>query len=415
MSLSIHLFNQKAVKLSSLNTKVTKMKRKTVNSSRVPVYRDAGFELYNADTTKEAFTRETENERIPELFIYSRYRNPTVIDAEEEIMKLETCNWALLTQSGMSAIDTAVSVFQTGESTGPWLFFSEIYGGTISFVESVLKKRRGLQIHSFNPVDEKYSYDELEKIIFRIKPEVIYVEVVSNPMLIVTDLENVINLAHRYGSKVIVDNTFATPFLCKPLEAGADLVVHSATKYFSGHGNITAGVLCGNDTVLMKSAIEYRKLIGHIISPDDAYRLNTQIQTFELRFRQQCRNAERIVEILKGHPGIRKTWFPGLKEHATHNIAVKLFGNRGFGAMITFDFAGTSENEKKSKRDKFISAVSESIKIIPSLGDPKTILMPVESVWGAKYPEPGMIRLSVGFEDHTLLEETIREALEKAI
>jgi len=391
------------------------MKGKTVNSSRVPVYRDAGFELYNADTTKEAFTRETENERIPELYIYSRYRNPTVIAAEEEIMKLEASSWALLTQSGMSAIDTAVSVFQRGDSTGPWLFFSEIYGGTISFIDLVLKKRRGLQVHSFNPVNERYDPDELEKIISKIKPEVIYIEVISNPMLIVTDLENVTELAQRFGSKVIVDNTFATPLLCKPLEEGAHLVVHSATKYFSGHGNITAGVLCGNDPALMKSAIEYRKLIGHMISPDDAYRLNTQVQTFELRFRQQCRNAERVVEILKGHPCIRKTWFPGLQEHATHNEAVKLFGNRGFGAMVTFDFAGNTENEKKSRRDIFISAVSERIKIIPSLGDPKTILMPVESVWGAKYPEPGMIRLSVGFEDYTLLEDTIQEALDKTI
>src|SRR5512136_2459658 len=99
------------------------MKKKPVNSSRTPVYRDAGFELFDAETTKNAFTKETENERIPELYIYSRYRNPTVVAAEEEIMRLEGCKWALLTQSGMSAIDTAVSVFQRGESTGAWVFF----------------------------------------------------------------------------------------------------------------------------------------------------------------------------------------------------------------------------------------------------------------------------------------------------
>ena len=388
------------------------MKRKPVNSSRTPVYRDAGFELYDADTTKGAFIRETENERIPELYIYSRYRNPTVVEAEEEIMKLETCKWALLTQSGMSAIDTAVSIFQNGELTRPWLFFSEIYGGTISFIESVLKKRRGIQVHSFNPVNEKYDPAECENIISKIRPGVIYIEVISNPMLIITDFEHVIKLAGKYGSKVIVDNTFATPVLCRPLEAGADIVIHSATKYLSGHGNITAGVLCGNDRDLMKSAIEYRKFVGHMISPDDAYRLNTQIQTFELRFSQQCRNAERLVEIMKVNPGIRKIWYPGLREHATHNEAVRLFGNRGFGAMVTFDFAGNTLNEKKIRRDRFIQAVSERIRIIPSLGDPHTILMPVESVWGLKYPEPGMIRLSVGFEDHAELEKTMGEALE---
>jgi cystathionine beta-lyase/cystathionine gamma-synthase len=389
------------------------MKKKPVNSSRIPVYRDAGFELFDAETTKKAFSQETENERIPELYIYSRYRNPTVVAAEEEIMKLEACKWALLTQSGMSAIDTAVSVFQKGELTRPWLFFSEIYGGTISFIESVLKKRRGLQIHSFHPVNEKYDLDEFERMILDIKPDLIYIEAISNPMLIVTDVEYVISLAHKSGSKVIVDNTFATPLLCKPLESGADIVIHSATKYFSGHGNITAGVLCGNDNAIMKDALEYRKFVGHMISPDDAYRLHTQIQTFELRFREQCRNAVRITEILKNHPGIRKVWYPGLPEHSTHNEALKLFGDRGFGAMVTFDFDGNTENDKKRKRDIFIQAVSEKIKIIPSLGDPKTILMPVESVWGAKYPEPGLIRLSVGFENFSGLEKIIMKALEK--
>jgi cystathionine beta-lyase/cystathionine gamma-synthase len=127
------------------------MKKKDVNSSRMPVYRDAGFELYDALTTADAFSKETEHSREPDLYIYSRYRNPTVVSAEEVIMKLEGCGWALLTQSGMSAIDTALSIFQHGKATRPWLFFTEIYGGTISFIESVLKSRRGLDIHYFTP------------------------------------------------------------------------------------------------------------------------------------------------------------------------------------------------------------------------------------------------------------------------
>ena len=127
------------------------MKRKEVNSTRMPVYRDSGFELYNAESTKKAFAGETEHEREPEQYIYSRYRNPTVVSAEEIIMEKEGSDWALLTQSGMSAIDVALSVFQRGSKTGPWLFFSEIYGGTISYIEWVLKNRRGLDIHYFNP------------------------------------------------------------------------------------------------------------------------------------------------------------------------------------------------------------------------------------------------------------------------
>jgi len=387
------------------------MRRKEINSSRVPVYRDAGFELSNSDFTAEAFRKETENEREPDNYIYSRYRNPTVVSAEEEIMRIEDCEWALLTQSGMSAIDTALSIFQRGSESRPWLFFNEIYGGTISFVESILKKRRGMDIHYFSPENENYNLIEFENLISGLKPEIIYIESISNPMLIVADVTQITRIAKKYGSKVIVDNTFATPYLYKPLIEGVDIVIHSATKYFSGHGNLTAGVLCGNDKEIMKSAIEYRKFVGHMLSPDDAYRLQTQIQSFELRFKRQCDNAFALAHYLTGFSVIKKVWFPGLKTHFSNNIAENIFKNKGYGAMITFDFNGINQAEKRSRRDKFIKLVSSRIKLIPTLGDPDTILMPVEAVWGAKYPEPGMIRLSVGFEDYNDLKAIFNRAL----
>ena len=387
------------------------MKKREINSARIPVYRDAGFELFDAETTADAFKKETEHNREPDKYIYSRYRNPTVVSAEEEIMKLEGCNWALLTQSGMSAIDTALSIFQHGDSTRPWLFFTEIYGGTISFIESVLKKRRGLEIHYFTPENGTYNMSDFEKVLAEIKPEIVYVESISNPMVIVSDVAEITKISRKYGAKVILDNTFATPWLYKPLNDGVDIVIHSVTKYFSGHGNLTAGVLCGNDDELMKEAIEYRKFVGHMLSPDDAYRLQTQIQTFELRFSQQCSNASHIADYLSSNPLIKKVWYPGLKNHQTHLIAEKMFKGKGYGAIITFDFDGKDGNEKRGRRDRFIKLVSEKIKLIPTLGDPHTILMPVEAVWGAKYPEPGMIRLSLGFENYNELKGIIEEAL----
>jgi cystathionine beta-lyase/cystathionine gamma-synthase len=388
------------------------MKKKEVNSARMPVYRDAGFELYDAEITARAFMKETEHEREPDNYIYSRYRNPTVVAAEEEIMKLEDCQWALLTQSGMSAIDIALSVFHRGNETRPWLFFTEIYGGTISFTESVLKKRRGLDIHHFTPEGGTYNLLAFEKELVNIKPEIVYIESVSNPMVMVADAGEIIKLARKHNAKVIIDNTFATPWLYKPLNDGADIVIHSATKYFSGHGNLTAGVLCGNDRQIMNDAVEYRKFVGHMLSPDDAYRLQTQIQTFELRFSRQCSNALNLAEFLDCSSKVCKVLYPGLKKHPTYGIAKKLFRGRGFGAMITFDLAGNNEQEKRGNRDKFIKKVSEKIKLIPTLGDSHTILMPVEAVWGAKYPEPGMIRLSVGFEDYSELETIVKKALE---
>lgn len=388
------------------------MKKKEVNSSRMPIYRDAGFELFDAETTANAFKKETEHERAPDNYIYSRYRNPTVVEAEEAIMNLEGCNWALLTQSGMSAIDTALSIFQHGPATRPWLFFTEIYGGTISFIEAILKKRRGLDIQYFTPENGIYNMSDFEKMMANLKPEIVYIESVSNPMVIVSDVTEIARIAKKYGARIILDNTFATPWLFKPLNEGVDIVIHSATKYFSGHGNISAGVICGNDETLMKQAIEYRKFVGHMLSPDDAYRLQTQIQTFELRFSQQCRNASELADYLIKNPLISNVWYPGLKSHPTHSIAEKLFKGKGYGAMINFDFAGKDGNEKRSRRDKFIKLVSEKIKLIPTLGDPHTILMPVEAVWGAKYPEPGMIRLSVGFENYDELQGILRKALE---
>jgi cystathionine beta-lyase/cystathionine gamma-synthase len=161
----------------------------------------------------------------------------------------------------------------------------------------------------------------------------------------------------------------------------------------------------------MQAAIEYRKFVGHMISPDDAYRLQTQLQTFELRFGRQCSNASALADYLDGMPVIRKVWYPGLKNHTTHDTANKLFNGKGYGGMITFDFNGMDHDEKRKRRDKFITLVSDKIRLIPTLGDPHTILMPVEAVWGTKYPEPGMIRLSVGFEDYSELEATIAKAM----
>jgi cystathionine beta-lyase/cystathionine gamma-synthase len=374
------------------------MKKKEINSARTPVYRDAGFELPDAGITSDAFAAETGHSREPDLYIYSRYRNPTVVAAEEAVMVTEGSGWALLAQSGMAAIDIALSIFQEAGRTGRWLFFSEIYGGTLSYIASVLEKRRGLQVSFFKPEGATYNYDQLEKLLSETKPDILYFETISNPLLIVAEGRRIIQIAKKHGARVIIDNTFATPLLWKPLDDGADLVIHSATKYLSGHGNLTAGVICGNDNELMKSAIEYRKFVGHMLSPDDAYRLQTQLSSFGLRFRQQCSNAAGVAALLQSSPEVSSVLYPGLETHATHAAALGLMGGKGYGAIVTFDLAGNTKEEKRARRDRFIAAVYPEIRLIPTLGDAHTILMPVEAVWGTKYPEPGLIRMSLGFE-----------------
>mgnify|MGYP000930093337 CR=1 FL=1 len=306
------------------------MKKKTVNSASMPIYRDSGFELYNAETIAEAYSGESDPQRVPDYYLYSRYRNPTVEAAEEEIQEIEGTRWAKLVQSGMAAIDLGLSLFQEADNKKPWLFLSEIYGGTISFADEILKKRRGIDIRSINPDNERYDPDKFEAAVRDIRPALVYIEIISNPLLVVPDAEKLFGIAKKYGAKILVDNTFATPYLYKPADHGADIVIHSATKYFSGHGNLTAGAVCGNDIRLMKSAIKYRRYTGHMLSADDAYRLSTQMMTFSLRFRQQCANATAIAGLLKRSDLIGKIWFPGLKEHPSHHEAKTLFGNKGF-------------------------------------------------------------------------------------
>ncbi|HPX53345.1 MAG TPA: PLP-dependent transferase [Bacteroidales bacterium] len=387
------------------------MKKRGINSVRTPVYRDSGFELPTAEATSGAFAAETGLEREPDLYIYSRYRNPTVVAAEEAVMEVEGCGWALLAQSGMAAIDIALSIFQEAGRQSKWLFFSEIYGGTLSYISSVLQKRRGIDVSLFRPVDGRYDYRQLESVLSDFRPDILFFETISNPLLIVAEGRRVIELGKKYGAKVLVDNTFATPMLWKPLSDGADLVIHSATKYLSGHGNITAGVICGNNDKLMQSAVEYRKYVGHMLSPDDAYRLQTQMASFELRFRQQCDNAAAVASMLQSSDRVAGVLYPGLESHETHAAAKELTEGKGYGAMITFDLAGASPEAKRERRDRFIAAVYPEIRLIPTLGDNHTILMPVEAVWGTKYPEPGMIRLSVGYEETDRLAAIIGRGL----
>ncbi|MBN1388172.1 MAG: PLP-dependent transferase [Bacteroidales bacterium] len=387
------------------------MKKKLINSTRMPVYRDAGFELTNADITGQAFKKETDNDHWPEHFIYSRYRNPTVIEAEEVLMKFEESRWALLTQSGMSAIDTALSVFQEAGDSRPWLFFSEIYGGTISYIDSVLKNRRGINLHRFYPEGMRYDLDKFKEKMEDLKPSLVFFEIVSNPMLIIAPAREIVDIIHSYDSIAIIDNTFASPYLLKPLGLGADIVIHSATKYLGGHGNITAGALCGNDQQIMKKAIEYRKYVGHMISPDDAYRLNTQMQSFFLRFRRQCDNAVTVAAELEKSELIEKVYYPGLVSHCTHSIAKEIFKKKGYGAIVTFSFKGKENKHKRQRRDEFIRAISDHIKLVPTLGDSNTILMPVEPIWGDRYPDPGMIRLSLGIEDTDEILSVIKSSL----
>lgn len=387
------------------------MKAKNVKSTRTPIYRDAGFLLGDIPTMKKAFADEVGHPINPDLYIYSRYRNPTVVAAEEYYCEIEGCKWSLLSQSGMAAIDIALSVFQKRNQPNKWAFFTEIYGGTNSFIDKVLVNRRGIEAIRFAPDGDSYSLEAFEKFMSINKPQVVFFEVISNPMLLVADAIEIIKISKKHGAVVVVDNTFATPYLFKPLDFGADIAIHSATKYLAGHGNLSAGIVSGNDMGLAAEAIEYRKWAGHMISPDEAYRLHDMLKSFNIRIKQHFDNAFAIARFLEKNPAVESVCYPGLITHPTHSISTKLFGEKGFGAIVTFDIKGKSFEEKQQKCNKFIQAVSNIIPLVPTLGDADTILMPVEPVWGDRYPYPGMVRLSIGIESVDGLIESIKEGL----
>jgi len=389
------------------------MPTRTPRTRRAPIYRDSGFVFETIDEAVETYRDEAANPQSAEQFIYTRWANPTVLETEAELARVEGSKWAMLASSGMSAIEIALSIFEEGPNTGPWLFFSEIYGGTNTFLDQIMVKRRGVHIERFKPGPsgagdgERFDLAALEKALDTIKPKLLYFEALTNPLLIVVDGGAVIKAAKDRGIRVIVDNTFCTPLLWKPLKLGADLVVHSATKYFGGHGNITAGVVAGDDDQLGLDARTYRKLIGQILSPDDSYRLGTQLQTLELRFGQACSSALKLARLLEDHPKVTSVRYPGLDTHQTHAEAVKLFEGRGFGAMLNFELAGG-----RAAADAFVAAARGHIDYIPTLGDGRSILMHVPSNFGAeKYPYPGMMRLSVGFEPYEELESATLAAL----
>lgn len=387
------------------------MKPKNVKPNRTPIYRDAGFFLEDIPTMKKAFADEVTHPLDPDFYIYSRYRNPTVVAAEEYLCQIEGSKWALLCESGLAAIDIALSLYQKQDQANRWAFFTEIYGGTNSFIDKVFVQKRGIQALRFAPQDESYPLDAFEVFMAQHKPQVVFFEVISNPMLLVADAVEIIKIAKKYDAAVIIDNTFATPYLFKPLSFGADLVIHSATKYLAGHGNLSAGVVTGNNIMLAKAAVEYRKWTGHMLSPDDAYRLHDMLKSFNLRIQQHFSSAQKIAEFLSDQPRVASVCYPGLYTHPTHAVANKLFGSKGYGGIVTFDLKGNSFKDKQEKCDKFIKSISEYIPLVSTLGDADTILMPVEPVWGDRYPFPGMIRLSVGIEQYDYLVDVLGGAL----
>jgi cystathionine beta-lyase/cystathionine gamma-synthase len=342
-------------------------------------------------------------------FVYPRYGSPTVSAFEEAVAELEGGDDAVAFASGMGAIHAALmgAGVQAGKTV---VAAADLYGATYALLERAFTSL-GVRVRFVDSTD----LDLVGQAIADEQPAAVLCEIISNPLMKVADVPALAGMAHSAGATLIVDSTFASPYLFRALEQGADYAVHSATKYLAGHGDVMAGVVAcsaarGHDLR------ERQKLLGANLGPQQAWLAMRGLKTLPLRMRQHCANAQVVAEWLAGHPAVARVHYPGLPEHPQHALADCLFGGRGFGGMVSFDLRGAGQAEVFS----FMEAL-ELVLPATTLGDVYSLtLYPAHSSHRQVAPEvrqtigigDGLVRLSVGIEDVNDIIADLGQAIE---
>lgn len=351
---------------------------------------------------------QTSTFRQPELghclgYEYSRTGNPTREAVEKEIAVLEGGVAGFAFGSGMAAITAVLSLFKSRDRI---VIGSNVYGGTFRVLDKVFNNF-GITYTIADTLD----LDAFEKAIADDVVAVL-VESPANPLMFVTDLKAVSEIARRHGILTIVDNTFMTPYLQKPLELGADIIVHSATKYLGGHSDLVAGLVVVNDEKLAERIAFLQNATGGVLGPFDSFLLLRGIKTLGVRMDRHCSNAQYIAEYLQKSPAVSKVYYPGLKSDSGYEVNSRQA--RAGGGMISFELAEGYDHRK------FLSS-TKIIALAESLGGVESLVCHPASMTHASIPKDirekvgitdGLIRLSVGIEDKDDLVEDIEQALE---
>ena len=326
--------------------------------------------------------------------VYLRYSNPTVEAFEAAIADLEMADAAQAYSSGMAAIHAAL--LAAGVKAGTSVVAAlDIYGATFSLLNSLFKS---MDV-TLRMVDVS-NHDEVESALKETRAVVLYAESISNPLLKVADIPALAEIAHRYGVSLLVDNTFASPYLFNPIFHGADMSIHSATKYISGHGDTLAGVIA-TSSENKKKLFELNKLVGGVLGPFESWLALRGLKTLSLRMKQQCQNAQQIAEWLMKHPRVTKVNYPGLTGHPQHALADRLFGNR-YGGMLSFEI----QDAGKDQVYRLLEALTVCLPAT-TLGDVYTLVLhPATSSHRSLTAEQraqvgisdGLVRLSAGIE-----------------
>ena len=335
---------------------------------------------------------------------YTRVANPNRTTLEQVLAELENARHCVCFGSGMAAVMAALSLLECGDHV---LVASDIYGGTFRVCEGILP-RQGIVASSFDA-------SRPETIAAEAKPntKLLIFESPTNPTLQIVDVEGVVREAKKAGIRTVADNTFATPYLQNPLDLGVDIVVHSTTKYISGHSDVIGGAILTNDTELHAAFFEYIKTVGSVPSPFDCWLTLRGVKTLALRMKQHCANARAVAEALDAHPRVTKVYFPGLPHHPNHSLAAGQM--RDFGGMVAFEVDGTPEQTKRVAESTKVFQLAESLGGVESLIGYPTVMshacMTEEQrlEMGVK---PTLIRLSVGIEDPEDLIEDLTGALD---
>lgn len=332
-------------------------------------------------------------------YIYSRYENPSLESVEAKVAALERADHALLFASGMAAVQAACSAFT---KPGQVLAVQRgVYGGTMAYLTSELAPM-GVKVVEF----DAHGPVRLPK-----GTALVWMESITNPVLRVADLKPWAQAAHDSDAKLVVDATFATPLLQKPLGLGADVAMHSGTKYLGGHADVTAGVLsCGKD--LRESLWTRRRNLGPVLDPHAAYLLGRGMKTLALRVERHCANAWALAQECEGLPGVAAVHYPGLPSHADHGTARKVLSG-GFGGMLTLDLGSKARAVAFRRKVRLVTPAA-------SLGGVESLVsLPLETSHAYASAESrrlagvtdGLVRISVGIEDAADLAADLRQAI----
>ncbi|MFD1358298.1 bifunctional cystathionine gamma-lyase/homocysteine desulfhydrase [Fictibacillus halophilus] len=376
------------------------MKRKTqLIHGGIPSDKNTGavvYPIYQVSTYKQ------DDVGVHKGFEYSRTGNPTRHALEELIKDLEGGKRGFAFGSGMAAITAVMMLFDSGDHV---ILTDDVYGGTYRVMSKVLN-RLGIESTFVDTTD-------INQIEAALKPntKALYVETPTNPLLKVTDIEAAAKWAKSKNLLFMVDNTFNTPYWQNPIELGADIVLHSATKYIGGHSDVVAGLVVVNDDKLGEDLHFVQNSTGGVLGPQDSWLLIRGIKTLGLRMEAHESNTQKIVEFLKEHPSVEKIYYPGLEDHPQHDIAKKQSG--GFGGMVSFDVGSEKNADAVLKKVKYFT-LAESLGAVESL-----ISVPARMTHASIPAErraelgitDGLIRISVGIEDAEDLIEDLKNAL----